>query len=204
MLGDLIEYMQEKYGSLVNGFSLARKASVSEINLDTYPSDRSVPQELLDAGFSPQDPNNLRGRASSSYTSDRRVSEAMDEDEVSTNEESLGNSELENDAGEDGRAYIIDAYAVVDSAQDPVNSSLQRPSALRKLSDDLGMNAVGAAESALRMDKHVPGGKDNVLVVLHDSILSDFYNADAWVEGFICIEMAVRTRMSFKHKACFV
>ena len=101
----------------MNGSSLARKASVSEINLNTYPSDRSVPQELLDAGFIPQDPNNLRGGASSSYTNDQQVSEAMDEDEVSSNEESLGNSDSENDAGEDGRAYIIDAYAVVSSAQ---------------------------------------------------------------------------------------
>ena len=46
------------------------------------------------------------------------------------------------------------------------------------------MNAVAAAETSLRMSKHVPGGKDNVLVVPHGSILSDFHNDDAWVEGF--------------------
>ena len=80
-------------GSLVNGFCLARKASVSETNLDTYPSDGSVPQELLDAVLNPQDPNNLRGRASSSYTNDRRESKAMDEDEVSSDEESSGDRE---------------------------------------------------------------------------------------------------------------
>ena len=106
----------------------------------------------------------------------------MDEDEVSSDEESSGDSDSENDAGEDGRAYIIDAYAVVVSAQDTVTSSLQRPSALRKLGDDLHMNAVAAAETALRM---VPGGNDNVLVVPHGSILSDFYNDDARVEGFV-------------------
>ena len=135
--------------------------------------------------FNPQDPNNLRGRASSSYTNDQRDSEAMDEDEVSSDEESSGDSDSENDAGEDGRAYTIDAYTVVDSAQDTVTSSLQRPSALRKLGHDLDMNAVAAAETALRMGKRVSGGKDNVLVVPHGSILSDFRNDDAWVEGFV-------------------
>ena len=81
---DLREYMQERDGSLVNGFCPAQKASVSETSLDTYPSDGSVPQGLLDAVFIPQDLNNLRGRASSSYTNDQRESEAMDEDEVSS------------------------------------------------------------------------------------------------------------------------
>ena len=112
MVRDLIEYMQEKDGRILKGICLARKASVSETNLDMYPSDGSVPQELLDAVFIPQDPNNLWGRASSSYTNDRREGEAMDEDEVSSEEESLGDNDSENDAGEDGRAYITDAYAV--------------------------------------------------------------------------------------------
>ena len=40
----------------------------------------------------------------------------MDEDEVSSDEESLGDSGSGYDAGEDGRAYIIDAYVIVDSA----------------------------------------------------------------------------------------
>ena len=61
MVRDQIEYMQEKYGNLVNSFCLARKASVSETNLDTYSSDGGVPQKLLDAVFIPRDPNNLRG-----------------------------------------------------------------------------------------------------------------------------------------------
>ena len=185
MVRDLIEYMPDKDGSLVKDFVSRRKASVSETDLDTYPSDGSVPQELLDAMFTPQDPNNLRGRASSSYTSDRRESEAMDAEKVSSDEESSGDSDSENDAGEDGRAYIIDAYAVVDSSQDTVTSSLQRPSPLRKLGDDLDMNAVAAAETALRMSKYMPEGNDNVLVVPHGSILSDFHNNDAWVKGFV-------------------
>ena len=84
MVRDLIEYIQDKDGSLVNGFCLARKASVGKTNLDTYSSDGSAPQELLDAALNPQDPNNLRGRASSSSSNDRREREAMDEDEVSS------------------------------------------------------------------------------------------------------------------------
>ena len=35
------------------------------------------------------------------------------------------------------------------------------------------------------MSKHVPGCKDNDLVVPHGSILSDFHNDDAGVEGFV-------------------
>ena len=135
--------------------------------------------------LNPQGPNNLRGRAPSSYTNDRRESEAMDEDEVSSDEESSGDSGSESGAGEDGKAYIIDAYAVVDSAQETVTSSLQRPSGLLKLGDDLDMNAVAAAETALRMGKHVPGGDDNVLVVPYSSILSDFQNNGARIEGFV-------------------
>eukprot|EP00904_Undaria_pinnatifida_P005394 jgi/Undpi1/1985/HiC_scaffold_12.g05372.m1 len=77
----------------------------------------------------------------------------MDEDEIGNDEESSGDSDSGNDAGEDGRAYISDAYAVVDSAEDTVTSSLQRLSALRKLGDDLDMNAVAVAETALRMGK---------------------------------------------------
>ena len=184
MVRDLIEYTQEKDSSFFNGFYLARKASVSENNLDTYRSDGGVVQELLDELFNPQDQNNLRGRASASSTNDRRESEAMEQDEVSSDEESSGDSFSENDAGEDGRAYTVDAYAVVDSAEDTVTSSLQRPRALRKLGDDLDMNAVAAAETALRRGKPVPGGTDNDRVVPHD-VLCDFHNDDAWVAEFV-------------------
>ena len=47
MVRDLIAYTQDKDGNLVNGFTLARKASMSEANLKTYPCDGSVPPELL-------------------------------------------------------------------------------------------------------------------------------------------------------------
>eukprot|EP00904_Undaria_pinnatifida_P005459 jgi/Undpi1/2042/HiC_scaffold_12.g05428.m1 len=108
----------------------------------------------------------------------------MGEDGSSNDEESSGGSDSEND-DEDGWAYIIDTYAVIDPAEDTVTSSLQRPSALRKLGDALDVNAVAAAETVHRMGKHVPGGKHNVLVVPHGSILSDFHNDDAWVAGFV-------------------
>lgn len=88
MVRDLVEYMQDKEGSLVDGFSLARQASVSKANLDTHPSDGSVLQELLDAVLYPQDPRTLCARASSSYANDRRESDAIDEDGDSDGEES--------------------------------------------------------------------------------------------------------------------
>ena len=69
----------------------------------------------------------------------------MDEAGVSSDRGGSGDSDSENDAGEDGRAYIIDAYAVVDSTENTVTSSLQRPCALRKFSDDLEMDAVATA-----------------------------------------------------------
>ena len=94
---DLIEYMKDKDGSVVNGFCLARKSSIGEANVDTHPSDGSIPQDLLEAVLNPLDPNNLQGRASSSYANDRRESEAMDDD-FSNDEESSGDSDLENDA----------------------------------------------------------------------------------------------------------
>ena len=37
----------------------------------------------------------------------------------------------------------------------------------------------------LRIFQHVPGGKENVLVVSHGSILSDFHIDDALVDGFV-------------------
>lgn len=100
----------------------------------------------------------------------------------SNDEVSSGDSDSENDADEDGGAYIIDTYAVIHSAEYIVTSSLQRPSILRKLSDALDTKAVTAAETDPRMGNHVPGSKDNVLVP-HENILSEFHNDDAWVAG---------------------
>ena len=145
MVRNLIEYMQDKDISLVNGFCLARKASDSETNLDRYPSDGSVPQDLLDAVFNPHDPSNLRGKSSSSNTNERLESEVMDEDEVSSEKESAGDSDSENDAGEDGSAYIIVANGVVDSVQDTVTLSLQRPSAPWEIGRRPGHESCGGS-----------------------------------------------------------
>ena len=48
--------MEDDGSHLVCGFQLAREAAFSQPNLDTYPSDGSVPEELLKAGLTPEDP----------------------------------------------------------------------------------------------------------------------------------------------------
>eukprot|EP00904_Undaria_pinnatifida_P011895 jgi/Undpi1/7836/HiC_scaffold_23.g10309.m1 len=138
MVRDFIKYMQDKDISLVNGFCLAGKASVSETSLDRYPSDGSVLQDLLDAVFNPQDPSNLRGRSSSSYTNERRESEVMDEDEVSSDMESAGGSDSENDAvfncllmvgaadGDGGALGEVQAYIGLDRGA--ISAYIARPS----------------------------------------------------------------------------
>ena len=93
MLRDLIDYTQDKYGNVVNGFTLARKASMSKANLETYPCDGSVPPELLDGCLNPRDPNNLRRRAASSYTNDRREEEATNDDDDDIEEGCVDNSD---------------------------------------------------------------------------------------------------------------
>eukprot|EP00904_Undaria_pinnatifida_P011889 jgi/Undpi1/7830/HiC_scaffold_23.g10303.m1 len=177
MVQDLIEYMQVKDGSLVIGFCLAPKASVGEANLDTYPSDGSVPQELLDAVLNPQNPNDLRGRASSSYTNGRRESEAIDEDYISSDEEGSGDSDSENDPGEDGRAYIIDAYAVVDSAEDTVTSSLQLVARTHMVRDfiDYMKDIDGSLVNGFGIARKSSVGEANVDTYASDeSVLQEF------------------------------
>ena len=51
----------------------------------------------------------------------------------------MDNNDSCNGAHEDARAYIVDSHAVIDSAEDTVKSSQQRPSALRKFSDQLDL-----------------------------------------------------------------
>ena len=81
MVRDLIAHTQDKDGNLVNGFTLVRKASMSEANLENYLCDRSVPPELLDRCLNQRDPNNPRRRAASSYTNERREEEATNDDD---------------------------------------------------------------------------------------------------------------------------
>ena len=57
MVRDLIDYTQDKNGNVVDGFTLARKASMNEANLETCPCDGSVPPELVDGCLNPRDPN---------------------------------------------------------------------------------------------------------------------------------------------------
>ena len=86
-------YTKDKDGNLVNGFTLARKASTSEANLETYPCDGSVSPELLDRCLNPRDPNNPRRRAASSYTNDRREEEATNDDDDDIEEGCVDNSD---------------------------------------------------------------------------------------------------------------
>ena len=182
MVPDLIAYTQGKDGNLVNGFTLPRKASMSEVNLGTYPCDGSVPPELLDRCLNPRYPNNPRLRAVSSYTNDRREEEATNDDDDDIEEGCVDNRDLANGADEYARACIVELYAVIDSAEDTATSSQQRPSALRKMGDDFGIISLAAIETALRMGKAFPGGIDNILVVPHGNILSDSHND---VAGFV-------------------
>ena len=69
---DVIDYQEDKDDHLVNGFTLARKASMNEVIFETYPCDGGVPPKLLDGCLNPRGPKNLRRRATSSYTNDRR------------------------------------------------------------------------------------------------------------------------------------
>ena len=101
----------------------------------------------MDACLNPRDPNNLRRIAASSYTNDQHEEEATDDDDIKGG--CVENSDSANGAHEDARAYIVDSYAVIDSAEDTAISSQQRPSVFRKLSDDLDLNYVAAAETAL-------------------------------------------------------
>ena len=158
---------------------------MSEANLETYPCDGSVPPELLDICLNPRDPNNPRRRAASSYTNERREEEATNDDDDDVEESCVDNSDSANGADEDARDYIVELYAVIDSAEDTETSSQQRPSVLRKMGDDFGIDSVADSETALRMGKAFPGGIDNILVVPHGNILSDFHNDDAWVAGFV-------------------
>ena len=97
--------MEDDGSHLVCGFQLAREAAFSQPSLNTYPSDRSV--SLRKAVSAPEDPCNLRGRSSESYTNDRR------EDDVAKAEANrdiapAGNMVVEGATARDGKAYTID------------------------------------------------------------------------------------------------
>ena len=139
----------------------------------------------MDRCLNPRNPNNPRRRAASSYTSDRCEEDATNGDDDDIEEGCVDNSDSANGADEDARDYIVELYAVIDSAEDTVTSSQQRPSVLRKWAMISKIYSVAATETAISMGKAFPGGIDNILVVPHGNILSDFHNDDAWVAGFV-------------------
>ena len=102
------------------GFGLTREAAFSQSNLDTYPSDGSVREEILKSVLTPEDPYNLRGRSSESYTNDRREDDvAMAEAMAEANGDiaPVGDMAVEEVTAEDEKSYIIDTYTVVGSGE---------------------------------------------------------------------------------------
>ena len=90
---------------MVCGFQQAREVTFSQLNLDTYPSDGSVPEELLKTVFTIESPYNLRGRPSESYTNDRREGDvAMAE--ANGDIAPAGNMVVDGRTAEDGKVLI--------------------------------------------------------------------------------------------------
>ena len=95
-----------------------------------------------------EDSDNIRLNAKSTYTNDRR-------DDDTSSSDNDGNTAAEDEGAtsrdhDDGAAYVIDRYAVVDSCENAATSLQNRPDALRKLGDELNLGTVAAAETALR------------------------------------------------------
>ena len=109
----------------------------------------------------------------------RREEEATNDDDDDIEEGCIDKSDPVNGADEDARAYMVELYAVIDSAEDTVTSPPQRPNVLRKIGGNFEINSVAATETSIHMGKAFPRGMDNILVVPPGNILSDFHNDDA-------------------------
>lgn len=169
MIYDTIQYMQSN--DLIVGFPIARRLPFNRENLNTFPAG-GIPKELAEAILDPGDELGSRAQVSSSYTRDR------DEEICSETEDEETESECEmTDDRLDGKACILDKYAVVDSAEDTTTASRNLPSAMRKLGAELDPEAASR--------RGLPPDTPNVLVVPHGNILDDFNNNSAWVEGFM-------------------
>ena len=158
--------------------------SVSQENIGTYPDKLEVPGELMEAVMTSDDSTNLRENAKATYTND-----CQHDDTSSDSSDDNRGSRRDDDASyrddEDSGAYVIDGYAVVDSRENVATSPHNLPDALRKLSAEVHLGTVDAAETALRHSKPLPGGAPNAMVIPHGDILSDFHNDDAWVGAFV-------------------
>ena len=184
MVQYLMKYMQDKDGSLVNGCCLARKPSVSETNLDTYPSDWSVPQELLDAAsirrtqviFGEEPRRHIR-------TTDENARRWTKVRLAATRRVQGTVNQKMTRAKTSGHIPSMRTGSLI-RLKTP-NFGTTTPKCSSEIGRRPGHECCGGGETALRMSKSVPGGTDNVLVVLHGNILSDFHNDDAWVAGFV-------------------
>jgi len=163
--------------------------------------------------LTPEDPYNLRGRESESYTNDRReddIAMAEANGDIASADYMIERAEV---TAEDGEAYIIDTFAVVDSGEDAATygedaatSSRQRPSVLRRLGHDLDLNAVAASQAALSQGRPPPEGTENALVVTvpHGDILSDFRNNNALKGAFGHLFPVLEDRLAQLVKEVFI
>ena len=137
--------MEGDRNQLVCGFQLTREAAFIEPNLESYPSDGSVPEERLKAVLTPEDVLIFYGRSSKSYANGRLEDDvAM----VASNGDiaPAGNMVIEGVTSKDGKTYIVDAYNVADFGEDAATSCRQWPSMLRRLGHDLDLNVVTASQ----------------------------------------------------------
>ncbi|CAM9698129.1 unnamed protein product, partial [Ectocarpus fasciculatus] len=184
MIRDIIDYMLDKEEKLVVGFPLAKSLPISEENLDSYSENGAIPKVLLDSILTSNDPLNVHARVSSTYT---RSSDEIGTEKVTISDDSSstssssdeGDDEEAGDDLEDGKACVLQNYAVVDPGEDTATSVERLPDAMRTLGSELD------AEAALRRGQPPPGGTSNALVVPHGEILDDYNNNSAWVEGFM-------------------
>lgn len=172
----IIEYMRSE--NLVVGFPLARSLPVNNDNINSYPSDGGIPQAFSDAILRPDDPADIRGKVASSYTLDRQEKATSDNGSSSDDSSDISSEDGtdQTDPENDGKAYIIDRYAVMNSGEDEATSLKQLPDAMRRLGDELD------PEAALR--RGLPPDTPNALVIPSGEILDDFSNNSAWVEAY--------------------
>ncbi|CAN0497012.1 unnamed protein product, partial [Ectocarpus sp. 12 AP-2014] len=152
---------------------------LSEENLDSYSENGAIPKVLLDSILTSNDPLNVRARMSSSYTRSsneigtENVTMSDDSSSTSSSSDEGDDEEAEGDQ-EDGKACVLQNYAVVDPGEDTATSAERLPDAMRTLGNELD------AEAALRRGQPPPGGTRNALVVPHGEILDDYNNNSAW------------------------
>ena len=173
MISDVVHHALRT--DLVLGFDIVKDLQINEENLASFP-EAGMPPDFAKAILTPEDPFETLSKVSSTYTRDRDEDEGAMNEEAKNDEDTDTESEQEcDDSAYDGRACVIQKYAVVDSAEDSVTASI--PTAMRRLGAELD------PETSLR--RGVPPDTRNALVVPHGDILDDINNNSAWVAAFM-------------------